>query len=130
MGGRDFTRYHIVIDGRELPAENKRNAVRLMIAELTKAGVPLAEIRAQMSSERPIRIVEGLLTSADLVASALAEKYPGIDVGRYFTQHALLDESNDQTYVIFKMWGRNTEAILHRLAGSFPEAKVSFRAET
>lgn len=36
--GRDFTRYHVIVDGQELQDENKRNAVRVMITELGRAG--------------------------------------------------------------------------------------------
>nr|MBA2324231.1 hypothetical protein [Pseudonocardiales bacterium] len=128
--GRDFTRYHILVDGRELPAENKRNAVLLMITELARAGVGLGDIRAHMASDRQMRSVPGLLASADEVSTALAGAYPGLDIGRYFTQHPLLDEANKQTYVITKMWGQNTESTLQILAANFVGAKVSFRAAT
>ncbi len=53
-GGRDFTRYHLVIDEVERPHQNKRNAIRSMVEELAARGTPLAEIRKLMP-ERVMR---------------------------------------------------------------------------
>ena len=125
--GRDFTRYHIIVNGRELPDQNKRNAVRVMVTELGRAGVPYPEIEAVLSS-RAFRSVAGQLTDGDRVRNALSENYPAIDLGRWFTDRPLLDENGQRTYVLFKMWGRNTQETLERLATAFPAAKVTFRA--
>jgi hypothetical protein len=125
--GRDFTRYHVIVDGRELPDENKRNGVRTMITELGRAGVPYEDIRALLP-DRALRAVPGLLTDKDAVRDALAATYPGTDLGRWFSDHPLLDEANNRTYVVFKMWGRNTEETLRRLSAGFPDAKIGFRA--
>ena len=46
---------------------------------------------------------------------------------RFFSDYPLIDESGEETYVLFKMWGRNTERTLAGLAQAFPEAKVTFR---
>lgn len=43
--GRDWTRYHIIIDGQVLPDENKRRTVRLMIEKLVERGVTAAAHR-------------------------------------------------------------------------------------
>jgi len=48
-------------------------------------------------------------------------------VGCFFTDRPLLDPSTGQTYVLFKMWGRNTEPALAALRTAFPTAKVTFR---
>jgi hypothetical protein len=125
--GRDFTRYHVIVDGRELPHENKRNAVRTMITELGRAGVAYEDMRAVLP-DRALRPVPGLLTDEDAVREALAATYPGTDLGRWFSDHPLLDEANNRTYVVFKMWGRNTEDTLRALSTAFPESKISFRA--
>jgi hypothetical protein len=125
--GRDFTRYHLIVDGREQPDENKRNAVRTMITELGRAGVPYEDIRAVLP-DRALRPVPGLLTDTDAVRAALAATYPGTDLGRWFSDHPLLDEANNRTYVVYKMWGRNTEDTLRQLSAAFPDAKISFRA--
>jgi hypothetical protein len=96
--GRDFTRYHVIVDGRELPHENKRNAVRTMITELGRAGVAYEDIRAVLP-DRALRPVPGLLNDEDAVREALAATYPGTDLGRWFSDHPLLDEANNRTYV-------------------------------
>jgi hypothetical protein len=49
-------------------------------------------------------------------------------VGRYFTDHPFVDPGEHQTYVLFKMWGRNTERTLASLSAEFPAADVTFRA--
>lgn len=125
--GRDFTRYRVIVDGRDLPDENKRNSVRTMITELGRAGVPYEDIRAVLP-DRALRPVPGLLTDEEAVREALAATYPGTDLGRWFSDHPLLDEANNRTYVVFKMWGRNTEDTLRRLSAAFPHTKISFRA--
>jgi hypothetical protein len=124
--GRDFTRYHIVVDGQELPDENKRNAVRVMIASLADRGVPLAEI-AGVLPDRAFRLVPGLITDPAEARATLAQTHPGADVRRFFTDHPMPDPSTGQTYLLFKMWGRNTEPTLTALSSAFPTAKVSYR---
>lgn len=123
--GRDFTRYEIVVDDEVLPSQNKRNAIRVMIEQLAARGVPLSEIREALPA-RATRVLPGRLTNAAAVRQALAAD-PKVDVPRWFSDHPLIDEVNDETYVIFKMWGRNTEPTLASLVEAFPEAKVSFR---
>ncbi len=123
--GRDFTRYHVVVDGAELPDQNKRNAVRVMVEQLAARGVPLPEIRAVLP-ERVMKVLPGRLPPDD-VPEALAVADPKADVGRWFCDHPLIDEERGETYVLFKMWGLNTEPTLAALADAFPEAKVGFR---
>lgn len=127
VDGRDFTRYHVIVDDHVLPDENKRNAVRTMVTELGRAGVSYDEIQAVLSN-RAIRPVPGLLTDKAAVAEAFTATYPGTDVGQWFTEYPLLDAPHHQTYIVFKMWRRNTEDTLRRLSLAFPNAKVSFRA--
>jgi hypothetical protein len=125
--GRDFTRYHVVVDGRELPEENKRNSVRVMIIELGRLGVPYQEIQAQLPNRAMLQ-VPGLLTDEKDVQEALTTTYPGIDTGRWFCGCPLQDPASRQTYIVSKMWGRNTGPTLQQLSTAFPQAKVSFRA--
>jgi hypothetical protein len=49
--GRDFTRYHIIVDGRELPDQNKRNAVRVMVTG-SSGGRARVNGRAEWPSRR------------------------------------------------------------------------------
>lgn len=123
--GRDFTRYHVVVDGVALPHENKRNAMRVMVEQLAARGVPLADIRTVLP-ERRMKALAGRLRP-EAVPEALAAADPKADVRRWFCDHPLVDEEHGETYVLFKMWGLNTEPTLTSLAEAFPEAKVGFR---
>jgi len=98
--GRDFTRYHITVAGRELPAENKRNAVRVMITELARAGAAMGEIRAQLR-ERAIRPLPGKLGAGEETEHAFAESYPGFGPRRFFTQHPIYEASTDVKFRTF-----------------------------
>ncbi len=124
--GRDFTRYQIVVDGQALPDENKRNAIRVMVDQLGAQGVPLARI-SETLPRRAMRVLSGLFTDEDAVREALAAADPKVDLPRWFCDHPFVDESEGRTYVLFKMWGRNTEPTLASLTQAFPEAKVTFR---
>ena len=124
--GRDFTRYHIIVEGVDLPDQNKRHAIRVMIEQLASRGVPLASIRAVLP-ERAFRVLPGRLTDADEVAAALTAADPKAEVRRWFTDHPLIDDEAAETYVLFKMWGLNTEPTLKALSEAFPDAKVTFR---
>ena len=97
-----------------------------MVEKLAERGVPLAAVRNGAARTRICAVLPGKLTSEEEVSEALAAD-PKVDVPRWFTDHALVDEAAGQTYVIFKMWGRNTEPTLIVLRDSFPEAKVTFR---
>jgi hypothetical protein len=123
--GRDYTRYHIVVDGHDLPAQNKRNAIRTMIEQLVERGVAPATIRALMPDRR-LRIVPGRLHDRGELSKALA--VASIDPDRYFCDSPIVDDEAGETYVINNQWGRRaTEPTLAKLAQAFPEAKVSFR---
>ncbi len=124
--GRDFTRYHVMVDGTVLPDQNKRNAIRMMIEQLHDRNIPLAQIR-EMLPERAFKVVPGLVTGVEAVREALLEADPKADVRRWFCEHPLVDKATNLTYVLFKQWGRNTEPALKSLSDAFPEAKVTFR---
>jgi hypothetical protein len=122
---RDFSRYHIVVDGDELPDENKRNAVRVMVRELVRRGIPLPDIVNLFSPSKFLQL-EGTLESNE-VRSHLKELYPHEKRDRWFAEHPFHDVTEGKTYVLSKGWGTKTEAQLRRLSESFPDAKVSFR---
>ncbi len=124
--GRDFTRYHIVVEGEVLPDQNKRNAIRVMVEQLAARGVPLSAIR-DVLPDRMMRVLPGRLVEDSAVREALAAVDPKADVPRFFTDHPLIDESGDETYVLSRMWGRNTEPTLAALAAAFPQTKVTFQ---
>lgn len=122
---RDWTRYHIVVDGNELPDENKRNAIRVMVRELAATGVNLAHIEPLFPPSK-FQALDGLLTPGE-VRDALTVLYPHATRQRWFFDQAFLDESENKTYVLSNQWGTKTEAQLRRLSEAFPEAKVTFR---
>ncbi|SCL28991.1 hypothetical protein [Micromonospora inyonensis] len=125
---RDWTRYHIVIDGQPLPDQNKRQAVRLMIESLVAREVPAAAIGKVLTPGR-FRPLRGEHHTDEEVQAALAEQYPDVDVRRWFTDHALVE--NGTTWVVRRIWGRNTEPMLTALRDAFPDARVGFqRAST
>ncbi|MDQ3573317.1 MAG: hypothetical protein M3404_00070 [Actinomycetota bacterium] len=124
--GKDYTRYHVVVDGAELPDQNKRNAVRVMVEQLANRGIPLAEIRKTLPGAR-MRVVPGQFTDGAAVREALAAADPDVELHRWFSDHALVDAAAGETYVLSKMWGRQTESTLAALAAAFHEAKVTFR---
>jgi hypothetical protein len=124
--GRDLTQYHIVVDGRELPAEPKRQAIRIMVEQLAAKGVSLRAIHEVMP-ERGMRRLPGQLRDEDAIKRELAAVVASAEqVRRHFTSQPLVDEVNDETYIIYKMWGRNTEQTLTDLVQAFPEAGVTF----
>ena len=126
--GRDYTRFHIVVDGTALPAENKRHAMRVMVEQLVAQGAPPHEIATTLPP-RKLRVIHGSVTDGDAVRDALAANYPGIDVHRYFCDSPLVDDETGETYVLNNQWGRNTEETLATLAGAFGQQKVSFERE-
>jgi hypothetical protein len=124
--GKDYTRYHIVVDGTELPDENKRNSIRVMIQQLTQRGIPPAAI-AKVLSDRAMRVVPGQLTDSQQVRGALVAANPNLDVNRYFCEYPFVDHETNETYVVKNQWGRRTESTLTALAEAFPQANVTFR---
>lgn len=124
--GRDFTRFHIIVDGVERPHQNKRNAIRTMVEELAARGAPLAEIRSLLP-DRVVRVVPGRLDDAEGVARALRVADAKADPGRWYCDHPLVDDGAGETYVLSKMWGLQTEPALAALVEAFPDAGVRFR---
>lgn len=124
--GRDFTRYHIVVDGSELPDENKRNSIRVMVEQLVARGVPITAIREVLPTRR-MRVVAGTHVDAAAAEEALTAADSKTDVTRWYCDRPFVDRDAGQTYVLSKMWGRNTEPTLESLADAFPDTKVTFR---
>ena len=125
-GGRDLTQFHVIVDGVTLDKQKKRQAMRTMIEQLASRGVALSVIREQFTTPS-FRVLEGSLRDGDSVREALVTQYPSIDTGRWFCDHALVDEAAGKTYVLTKMWGASTEPTMAMLVAEFPEAKVTFR---
>jgi hypothetical protein len=124
--GRDLSRFHIVVDGTELSAENKRNAMRVMVTALAEQGVPLSEIKAVLPPTR-LRVLPGVHDAGEPTRHALTAAYPEVAPDRFFCESPFVDEAAQQTYVLTNQWGTNTEPVLQALVQRFPEAKVGFR---
>jgi hypothetical protein len=123
--GKDYTRYHIVVDGEILPDENKRHAVRVMVEQLAQRGAALPEIRNVLPPP-VVKVLPGQLHDGPTVEAALSAAYPNIDLKRWFVDHPFVDVDADQTYVLFNNWGVNTETTLAALTERFPETNVTF----
>jgi hypothetical protein len=126
--GRDMTRYHVIVDGQESEAVPKRQAIRQMILALHEKGVPMAELRSLMPTAGKIRSVAGLHPTPERLASALVEDDPNVDVLRWFTDFPVVEETNDRTWVLYKMWGTDTLPAMSTLVGHYPDLGVAFRA--
>ncbi len=126
---RDFTRYHIVVDGAELSGENKRNSIRVMVEELYKKGAPLDEICELFDQpKRAVRVVDGLYDTKDKLCAAALDADPKFAAKRWFCDFHLKDITANKTYVLTKQWGGDIEPILTRLSETFPDAKITFRS--
>ena len=87
-----------------------------MVTTLRAAGVPAREIAKTIPTSRFLPI-DGTLTGAEL-REAFALTYPKSDAGPWFMGSPVDDEG--RTWVVTKMWGRNTEPVLERLAKLAP----------
>jgi hypothetical protein len=75
------------------------------------AGVPAREIAKAIPPSRFLS-VDGTLAGEDL-REAFARTYPKGDPARWFMESPVHDEG--RTWIVTKMWGRNTEPVLERL---------------
>lgn len=122
--GRDFTRYHVVVDGADLPDTNKRNTVRVMVEQLLARGASMRDL-VELLPPRKLKGLDGVHHDPEEVAAALLAADSRVDVRRFFCDHPIHVGRN--TFVLSKMWGRDTEPTLGKLAGAFPEAGVTYR---
>jgi hypothetical protein len=123
--GRDWTQY--VITGPEGESEplRKRQAILAMVTVLRAAGVPAGEIAEAISSSRFLS-VDGTLAGEEL-RDAFSRAYRKFDPGRWFTESPFHDEG--RTWLVTKMWGRNTEPMLEQLIRLAPkDSGISYEA--
>lgn len=126
---RDFTRYHIIVNGRESEPLNKRHAVRTMITELGRKGIAY-ETMAAVLFNRALRNVPGQITDPDALCEALATDHPTANPRSWFIEYPIIDTDNDRTWVIFRKWdGNTTKDALERLSTEFRDSGVQFRVE-
>lgn len=126
---RDMTRYHVIVNGEELPATSKRQTMLLMVTHLIEGGVMAAAIGAVIGPR--FRSIEG---EHDDPAAAFLKEYPNL-YGRkfapewWYTDHPF--HQDGRTWLLDKGWGRDTEPTLAALVEHFPRAGVTFqRADT
>jgi hypothetical protein len=124
--GRDFTRYHIVVDGKQLPDENKRKAIRTMVATLIERDCPGERI-ADVLGPRKFRGIDGELTDPDEMIAPVEAAYPRFrfDPGRWYVDEPF--HQRGRTWLLSKMWGLDTEQMLEGLSAAFPDSGVTFR---
>jgi hypothetical protein len=124
-GGANWTRYQIIVDGESSEPLRKRQAVLAMIQRLSQKGIQIEAVSELLPPSR-MRVVSGQFHDPAAVEEALREH--GVnEPERYFTDAPFVEDG--KTYVLTKMWGRNTEPTLLALQEAFPAAGVSFRAE-
>jgi hypothetical protein len=123
--GRDWTQYVITGSGGASRPLRKRQAVLAMVIALREVGVPAREIAGAIPHSRFLS-VEGVLAGEDL-REAFIRTYPKGDPERYFLDSPVQDEG--LTWLVTKMWGRNTEPVLGRLVELAPEQSgIGFEA--
>jgi hypothetical protein len=122
---RDMTRYHVIVDGAELPATSKRETMLIMVKELIARGVPASDIGDELGPR--FRSIEGVHAE---VVPAFLRVYPQ-EYGRefhpewWYTAHPFRQDG--RTWLMSKGWGTNTEPALTALEERFPDAGVSYR---
>lgn len=122
--GRESTRYVITTPDGDTEPLPKRWAVLHMTTALHKAGVTGHTIATVIPRGRFLPLPRTDEIPTDIAAAYLA-RYPRFRPTRYFIDHPLHD--HDTTYLVTKMWGRQTEQILEGLATLGP-AGFDFRA--
>jgi hypothetical protein len=124
--GRDWTQYVVASLAGESKPLRKRWAVLEMVTALHTAGVSMPALVEALPNSRLIS-ADGVLTGDDLVEK-FSGKYPAFhnNLGRWFTEHPLHD--GETTWLLSKMWGRQTVHTLDRLLALAPNGQFSYRA--
>jgi hypothetical protein len=129
-GGPDWTPY--VIETPDGPTEplRKRRAVLALAKALADAGVAAHDIAASLPASK-MRSVSGPIEGEALVEAFLTS-YPAVaqekrGLRRWFFEAPFHD--GEQTWVLSKMWGVNTEAALDALVAIAPGSGYGYRAE-
>ncbi|MFD8495901.1 hypothetical protein [Amycolatopsis sp. NPDC059657] len=124
--GRDWTPYAITTpDGTTEPLR-KRQAVLALVCGLHAAGVPATQLAEALPNSRFLSFL-GTPTD-DEVSEQFVAAYPKAkgNLGRWFVDSPLRE--GDRTWVLSKMWSRNTEPVLAKLLALAPDG-LSFNYE-
>jgi hypothetical protein len=121
---RDWTPYVVVTPAGRTEPLRKRRAVLAMVSALHQAGVPASQL-AEVLTRSKFLAVDGTLGGEEL-AEALVTTHPGQSnrLGRWFLEAPI--HEGDRTWLLSKMWGRTTEAVLERLVALAPGPGFSF----
>jgi hypothetical protein len=124
--GRDLTKYRVCLNGVAGAPLAKRGAIQTVVLALHHAGVTVDSIRGALPA-RKLRSVDGLLEGDDLV-DAFFERYTTVerDPGRWFFDSPLPDGT--ETWVLSKMWGRDTGVRLDALTALDPAGSITVEA--
>jgi hypothetical protein len=122
---RDMTRYHVIVDGAELPATSKRETILVMVTKLIERGIPAPAIGDELGVR--FRSIQG---EHEDPAPAFLTGYPREYRRKFrpewwYIEHPFLQEG--RTWLVSKGWGTNTEPALTALCERFPDAGMSFR---
>lgn len=122
--GRDWTQYVIASPAGTSEPLRKRRAVLELVLALHAAGVPGRELATALPSAKFLSVPG---QPEDLV-EAFYERYPKMrgNLGRWFFEAPILDE--DQTWLLSKMWGRQTVPTLDKLLTLAPGDGFGYRA--
>jgi hypothetical protein len=124
--GRDFTRFQVVVDGSPLEDQNKRKAIRTMVKQLIARDCS-AEKVGQILGPRKFRGFDGEVSDPDEMVLPMEAEHPQLrfDPGRWWIDEPF--HQGGRTWLLSKMWGRDTEQMLEELSGAFPESGVTYR---
>ncbi|HEY0448051.1 hypothetical protein [Actinophytocola sp.] len=124
--GRDWTQYVITSPSGTSEPLRKRWAVLEMVKVLHEAGVPGATLADALPNARFLNVV-GTPTGDDLI-EAYCDSYSRMrrNIGKWFLDQPIRDQ--DQTWVLSKMWGRQTVPALDKLVALAPHDGFGYRA--
>ncbi len=130
--GRDLTKYVVTVGDDRFERLPKRRAVFQFVKGLFDAGIdPQRIIGAITSRNNAFRVLDGEVPADELEEHLKAQqRLEGIEPNprRWFIADDEVMRRDGKTYVLTKMWGRGTEAVLSELKRQFPDSSVDYEA--
>ncbi|MFJ7211524.1 hypothetical protein [Amycolatopsis sp. NPDC098790] len=117
--GRDWTPYAITTPAGTTEPLRKRQAVLALVTGLHVAGVPASRLAEALPKTRFVSVPG--TPDADDLPDAFVAAHPKAkgNLHRWFVDAPLREP--DRTWLLTKMWGRNTEPVLAKLVELAPE---------
>lgn len=124
--GKDYTRFVIKSPGTTTDRLPKRRAINALVAALHAAGVSGHQLSSVLPRAK-FFFVDGALIGEELI-DAFVKRYPSAEknIGRWFFETPFHDDG--KTWVLSKMWGLQSEAVLAALITLAPGAGFSYHA--